>query len=167
MKVPTIVLIGATALGLTSIALADKYDDLARNGYRWITTDGLLACRSKDNVQHVITHRGDADELQMIRQLGAYYLIRGEIVLMVQEDKASGFSQINVAGIGNLWTPTKFVSKHPITNILGTIFTPETRIAPILPTVNPSTPSATATPSAEASPGARPDSGPRQKTPEE
>ena len=44
---------------------------------------------------------------------------------MVQEDKASGLSQIHWDGIvGNLWTPSNFLSKRPILNILGTIATP-------------------------------------------
>ena len=44
---------------------------------------------------------------------------------MVQEDKASGMSQVHWDGIvGDLWMPSKFLSKPPITNILGTISLP-------------------------------------------
>ena len=42
MKVRTIIGIAVGAVCLTSTALADKYDDLVKKGYRWVTTDGPL-----------------------------------------------------------------------------------------------------------------------------
>ena len=73
----------------------------------------------------------------MLSQGGAYYLIRGVIVQVVQEDKASGLSQVHWDGIvANLWTPSTFLSKHPVTNILGTIATPSQPIGVIKSDVN-------------------------------
>ena len=61
----------------------------------------------------------------MVEQAGVYFLIRGAIVQVVQEDKTLGLSQVHWAGIvGNLWTPSKFLSKRPIVNILGSISIP-------------------------------------------
>jgi len=94
MKVGTILAIAAAAVGLTSTAVADKYDDLAKQGYRWINTDGPLACPSKDDVQRMLKDRSDTnprsqtDELHMVEQLRAYFLVQGVIVQAVQEDKA-------------------------------------------------------------------------------
>ena len=49
----------------------------------------------------------------MLSQGGVYYLIWGVIVQVVQEDKASGLSQVHWDGIvANLWTPSTFLSKH-------------------------------------------------------
>ena len=71
---------------------------------------------------------------------------------MEQEDKASGISQVHWDGIvGNLWTPSKFLSTRPILNILGTIATPTQAIGVTNSDVNSqldvtATPGATATP---------------------
>lgn len=125
MKVRTIISIVAAAFGLTSTALSDKYDDLVTKGYRWVTTDGPFACASKDDVDRITKNQSDENLVRMLEQGRVYFLIRGTIVQVVQEDKASGMSQIRRAGIvENLWTPTKFLSERPIVNILGTIATP-------------------------------------------
>src|SRR5215469_13020494 len=157
MKVQTIIGIAVGAVCLTSTALADKYDDLVKKGYRWVTTDGPFACRSKEDVQRLINNQSDENRLRMLSQGGVYYLIRGVIVQVVQEDKASGLSQVHWDGIAaNLWTPSKFLSKRPITNILGTISIPGQPIGDIsgvnsqlsvTPTTNtPAAPGASATP---------------------
>ena len=100
----------------------------------------------------------------MLSQGGAYYLIRGVIVQVVQEDKASGLSQVHWDGIvANLWTPSTFLSKHPVTNILGTIATPSQPIGVTKSDVNAQL-DATATPGASATPthgeAAEPDASP-------
>jgi hypothetical protein len=65
----------------------------------------------------------------MVEQGGVYFLIRGAIVQVVQEDKPSGMSQVHWDGIvGNLWTPSNFLSKRPILNIFGTVATPSQAI---------------------------------------
>ena len=151
MKLRTIVGIGA-AVWLTSSVLADQYDDLVAKGYRWVTTDGPFACISKDDLNRIIKNRSDENTLRMVEKGGVYFLIRGGIVQVVQEDKASGLSQVHWDGIAaNLWAPSKYLSKSPILSILGTIATPtqavgvnrsdvDTRLSP-----NP-TPSQSATP---------------------
>jgi len=45
--------IGVAAIWLTSTGFSDQYDDLVRKGYRWVTSDGPFACRSKEDLQRV------------------------------------------------------------------------------------------------------------------
>jgi len=163
MKLRTIVGIG-TAVWLTSTVLADQYDDLVAKGYRWVTTDGPFACISKDDLNRIIKNRSDENTLRMVEKGGVYFLIRGGIVQVVQEDKASGLSLVRWDGIAaNLWTPSKFLSKRPIVNILGTIATPTQAIGVTNSDVNTQL-DVTATPSATTSPthgqAAEPDASP-------
>src|SRR6516164_2713376 len=153
MKVRTLLGLATAAILPTSAALADKYDELVTKGYRWVTTDGPFACRSKDDLHRLITNQSEENRLRMVSQGGVYYLIRGVVVQVVQEDKASGMSQVHWDGIvGNLWTPSKFLSKHPITNVLGTIAVPGQPIGvPNMPGINTQL-DATATPSPTAIP---------------
>jgi hypothetical protein len=166
MKVRTILAIAAAAVGLTSTAVADKYDDLAKQGYRWINTDGPLACPSKDDVQRMIkdisdTHlESERDGILMVEKLRAYFLVQGAIVQVVQEDKASDMTQFSEGGLnGTFWTLNKFLSKRPIRNMIGIIETP---LNPASPTVNilgtneTAMPGATATPGETATPSASP-----------
>ena len=157
MKARTMIGIGAAAIWLTSTGFSDQYDDLVRKGYRWVTTDGPFACRSKADLQRIIKDQSDENTLRMVSQGGVYFLIQGAIVQMAQEDKASSMAQIHWDGIAaNLWTPSKFLSKRPITNILGTISVPGQPIGDIsgvnsLLSATP-TPNTTATPGASATP---------------
>ena len=164
MKVRTIIGIAVAAVWLTSTALADKYGDLVAKGYRWVTTDGPFACASKDDVHRIVKNQSDENALQMFEKGGVYFLIRGAIVQVVQEDKASGMSQIRLDGIAaDLWTPSKFLSRRPIINILGTIATPGQPIGVNIPGTN-SQLSPTATPGETATPthgeAAEPDASP-------
>jgi hypothetical protein len=152
MKARTIIGIGTAAIWLTATGFSDQYDDLVKKGYRWVTTDGPFACRSKEDVQRLINNQTDEDRLKMVSQGGVYYLIRGVIVQVVQEDKASGLSQVHWDGIvADLWAPSKFLSKQPITNILGTIATPAQPIGVSKSDVNTQL-DVTATPGASATP---------------
>jgi hypothetical protein len=152
MKIRAIIGVAAAAVCLTSTALSEKYDDLVTKGYRWATTDGLFACASKDDVHLIIKDQSGENTLRMVEKGGVYFLIRGAIVQVVQEDKASGLSQVHWDGIAaNLWTPSKFLSKRPITNILGTISIPGQPIGVNIPGTN-SQLSPTATPGETATP---------------
>jgi hypothetical protein len=165
MKLRTMLAIAVASLGLTSTVVADKYDDLVQKGYRWINTDGPYACPVKDDVQRMLKNQSDTEQLHAVEQLRAYFLIRGVIVQVLQEDKASGMSQFSSAGLnGTFWTLNKFLSKRPIQNITGTIEVP---VNPASPTVNIpggnqtampglTTPSPTATPGEGATPGPSP-----------
>jgi len=125
MKARTMIGIVAAAIWLTSTAFSDQYDDLVKKGYRWVTTDGPFACRSKEDLRRIIKDQSDENTLRMVSQGGVYFLIQGVIVQVAQEDKASGISQIHLDGIvGNLWMPSNLLSKRPILNVLGTIATP-------------------------------------------
>ena len=164
MKFWTILAIAAAALGLTSTAVADKYDDLVKKGFRWINTDGPFACPSKEDVQRMIKDqketnpRSEADELHMVEQLRAYFLIRGAIVQVVQEDKASSMTQFSAAGLnGTFWTLDKFLSKRPIENIIGVIDTPAN---PASSTINIPSANEMTLPGAMPDEGARPSASP-------
>ena len=44
VNVRTILSVATAAAGLVSAGLAANYDDLIKQGYRWVTVDGPLAC---------------------------------------------------------------------------------------------------------------------------
>jgi len=130
MKVPTLISLAAAVL-LTSRGFAAPYDDLAAKGYRWVTTNGPYACPSKDDLRQIIRHHTDETELQMIEQPRAYYLIEGAVVQVVLEDAASGMSLIHSAEIGpDVWTLTRFLSRHVIRNTDGEIEVPLRSLTP-------------------------------------
>jgi hypothetical protein len=125
VNVRTILLAAAVAVGLASAGLGANYDDLIRQGYRWVTVDGPLACVSKDDLRQMVEKPSDELTLKMVEEVRAYYLIRGSVVRVVTEETSSGLSQINISGITqNLWTLTKFLTKRPIKDIIGRIETP-------------------------------------------
>ena len=125
MNVRTILSVATVAVGLASAGLAASYDDLIRQGYRWVTVDGPLACVSKDDLRQMLDKPSDELKLKMVEEIRAYFLIRGSVVRVVTEETSSGLSQINIPGITqNLWTLTKFLTKQPIKDIIGRIETP-------------------------------------------
>ena len=131
MKARTILAVAASAITLTSSALGDKYSDLVAKGYRWSIVDGLYACVSKDDVRRVVNNpsspAGDEVALKLVEQVKAYYLIPGAIVQVTEEDPSSGLSKIRIAGITvDLWTLTRFLSKHVVKDTYGVFETPET-----------------------------------------
>jgi hypothetical protein len=126
MRVPTIVL-AVAAIGLGSTASADPNKDLTAQGYRWVAVDGPYACPSKDDLQEITRHRTDLLEVKMVSDLRAYYLIRGVIVQVVQEDAASGMSQVHLpGGFKTFWTLKRFLSRSPIKDTFGVVETPTT-----------------------------------------
>ena len=63
----------------------------------------------------------------MVEQLRAYYLIQGAIVKVLSEESGTGMAKIRIAGITiDLWTFSKFLSRHPIKDAYAAIETPET-----------------------------------------
>lgn len=120
------VVFGAMVFSLASVALSIDDTKPAANEYRWILVDGPYACPAKEDLRLITKRRTDETELQMVDELRAYYLVCGTIVQLVQEDSASGMSQIRFAGItSNLWTYTRFLSKRPLMDPYGIIETPE------------------------------------------
>ncbi len=69
MKVLRILCIGAVAIWLTPASLADKYDDLAAKGYRWVTVNGPYGYFSRDDLRQFAEQRGN--EFELIKQLRA------------------------------------------------------------------------------------------------
>jgi hypothetical protein len=129
MKVP--ILISLAAVLLTSWGLAAPYDELPAQGYRWVTTNGPYAYRSRDDLRQISNKHTDLTEMQMIEELRAYYLIKGAIVQVVLEDAAAGMSQIHSAEIGpDVWTLTRFLSKSPVRSPDGEIEFPGPSVAP-------------------------------------
>ena len=130
MKARTILAVAASAITLTSSALGDKYSDLVAKGYRWVIADGLYACVSKDDVRRMVNNPTDEFnefDLKMVEQVKVYFLIQGMIVQVTEEDPSSGLSKIRIAGITvDLWTLTRFLSKHAVKDTYGVIETPET-----------------------------------------
>jgi hypothetical protein len=134
MKTP--ILLALAAAAMTVSASANKYDELAAKGFRWATADGPYACVAKEDVHRMANNPGDSVELKMIEQVKAYYLTPGTIVQVTEEDSHTGTSKIRLAGITvDLWTLTKFLSKHPIKDTYGVIETPET--SGLIPTASP------------------------------
>ena len=120
------VVFGAIVFGLASAALSFNGTKPAAKEYRWIMVDGPYACHSKEDLRQIMKHHTDGTELQMVEQLRAYYLVSGTIVRLVQEDAASGMSQIHSPGItSDLWTFTRFLSKHPLVDPYGVVEIPE------------------------------------------
>ncbi len=121
------VVFGTLVFGLASTALSINDAKQAVDEYRWIVVDGPYACPSKEDLRQITKHHTDEIELQMVDELRAYYLIAGTIAQLVQEDSASGMSQIHLAGITrDLWTRTRFLSKRPVEDPYGVVETPET-----------------------------------------
>jgi len=134
--------ITAICLSLTCAALADNYNDLAAQGYRWVTVDGPYACTTEQDVERIVAHRTDATELQLVQNIQCYYLIPGTIVQVIKEDPARGMSEMRLGAITrSLWTYTRFLSKHPVQDTYGVIQTPTnsdltpTTDTPIVPTL--------------------------------
>ena len=119
-------LIVAGSLGLTCSAFAQNYNDLAAQGYRWVTVDGPYACISEQYTQRIVAQRNDATELQVVENIQCYYLIRGAIAQVIKEDPARGMSEMRFGSIITpLWTYTRFLSKNPIRDTYGVIETPQ------------------------------------------
>jgi hypothetical protein len=117
-------LIGAVAVGSISTALAADYDNLIERGYRWVTVNGPYACPTRDDLREIVKNYGDEKQLDLAKQLRAHSLVEGTIVQVVQNDTASGMSQIRITGIAtDLWTLTKFLSRRPVADSYGTVET--------------------------------------------
>ncbi len=168
MKADTLLAVGVAAITLTSTALGDKYGDLVAKGYRWTIANGLYACVSKDDVRRMASNptspAGDEVELKMIEQVKAFFLTPGTIVQVTEEDPRAGLSKIRMAGITvDLWTLSRFLSKHAVKDTYGVIETPET--SGLIPTATsaidagPSTPNFSPLPGMSPEPSASPESG--------
>jgi len=113
--------------GWPSIAFARDYQDLVAEGYRWVSLDGPYACPTKEDLREITSEPSDINELHMVEQVRAYFLIQGALVKVIQEDESAGMAQIRAAGIKiELWTYNKFLSRRPIKNAYAAIETPET-----------------------------------------
>jgi hypothetical protein len=92
-----------------------------------VAVDGPYACPSKADLQEITSHRTDLLEVKMVSDLRAYYLIRGIIVQVVQEDAASGMSQVHLpGGFKTFWTFKRFLNRSPIKDTFGVVETPRT-----------------------------------------
>ena len=127
MKRLTILLAPMVVVGMASTVLARNYKDLVAEGYRWVSIDGPYACPLKEDLRRINRDASDINELHMVEQLRAFFLIQGALVKVIQEDGSAGMAQIRAAGIGSdLWTYNKFLSRRPIKDAYAAIETPET-----------------------------------------
>jgi hypothetical protein len=101
--------------------------DLAKKGYRWVTVNGPYACATEQEVRQITSDRTDSTELHLVEDGGAYYLIPGTLVRVIQNDPANGMSQIIWGEITRpLWTYTRFLTARPIPDTYGIVETPDT-----------------------------------------
>jgi hypothetical protein len=127
MKLITTLLGPIVVVGMTSTILARDYKDLVAEGYRWVSIDGPYACPLKEDLRKINRDVSDINELHMVEQLRAFFLIQGALVKVIQEDGSAGMTQIRAAGITNdLWTYNKFLSRLPIKDAYAEIETLET-----------------------------------------
>jgi hypothetical protein len=101
MKVSTILSVTAAPIALTSAGITVNYDDLAAKGYRWVTVDGPYACPTKEDLQQAVGDLSDETDLKMIKEHRGYYLLKGDIGKLVQDDAPLHISRIHVAGIND------------------------------------------------------------------
>jgi hypothetical protein len=137
MKIGMLVL-SIIGLSLISITRADPlpqmgYEpgitvkDLVAKGYRWVTVNGPYACASEQELRKITGDRSHLTELQLVEDGGAYYLLPGTLVRVIQDDHAKGMSEILLGGITRpRWTYTKFLTARPIHDIYGIVETPDT-----------------------------------------
>ena len=119
-------IVTAISLSLSCTAPADNYYTLAAKGYRWVTIHGPYASTTEQGVQRITRHRGGLTESQILEDEQAFYLIPGKIVQVLQEDPATGMSQVQMGGFTTfLWTYSRFLSRRPIRDIYGVVETPE------------------------------------------
>jgi hypothetical protein len=127
MKLLTMLLAMIVAVVMASTVLALDYKNIVAEGYRWVSIDGPYACPAKEDLRRMDREASDIDEVHMIEQVRAYYLIQGALVKVIQEDGNAGMVQIHAAGINrDLWTYSKYLSRRPIKDTYATIETPET-----------------------------------------
>jgi hypothetical protein len=102
-------------------------NDLVAKGYRWVTVNGPYACATEQELRKIRGDRSPLTELHLLEEGGAYYLLPGTLVRVIQDDHANGMSEILLGGIIRpRWTYTKFLSAHPIQDIYGIVETPDT-----------------------------------------
>jgi hypothetical protein len=127
MNLLTKVLSGVVAVMVASIAWASGYKNLVAKGYRWVAIDGPYACPTKDDLREITGDQSQSNRLHLVEELRAYFLIKGALVKVIQDDSSAGMVQICGAGFtSDLWTYNRFLSKHPIRDAFAVIETPET-----------------------------------------
>lgn len=87
---------------------------------------------SRDDLRQIGIHRREGKEFELIEQLRAYYLIPGTVARVIQNDTASGMSQIQLDGVHRpIWTLTRYLSVRPIADLDSKIempFEPDTTL---------------------------------------
>jgi hypothetical protein len=133
-----ILAVSVIGLNLIGTALADDFPqigysertpmkDLVTKGYRWVAVNGPYACATEQEVRRITSDRTDLTELHLVEDGGAYYLIPGTLVRVIQDDHRNGMSEILLEGIIKpLWTYTKFLTARPMHDTYGIVETPDT-----------------------------------------
>jgi hypothetical protein len=133
-----LLVVSIIGLGLTWAARADDLPqmgyssetpvkDLAARGFRWVSVNGPYAFVTAREVRQITNDRSDLTALHLVEEGGAYYLIPGTLVRVVQDNQANGMSEILLGGITRpLWTYTKFLTARPTRDTYGIVETPDT-----------------------------------------
>jgi hypothetical protein len=139
-------------LQVAPTCLATDYADLVAKGYRWSKVNGRYAFPSKEDAQRKASSGEPGVDLHQSDKGRPYYLIPGMVVLVLEQDSATGLSRIRAGGItSDLWTATKNLSTQPVRDTLGIIETPDS--AAIVAFTSPSpTPGTNPNPAASMSP---------------
>jgi hypothetical protein len=66
---------------------------------KWHFSAGPYAYPSRNDLREILKPYTEDKELELVEQLPVYYLIPGTLVQVVQNDAASGMSQIRINGI--------------------------------------------------------------------
>ena len=73
------------------------------------------ACPTAQDLLQITGNPSDGNkQLHTVEQVRAYYLVQGAIVKGLREEGSTGRAKLRVSGISiDLWTSSKFLSRHP------------------------------------------------------
>ncbi len=106
MKLLTILLAPIVAVVMASTALAGDYKDLVAGGYRWVTIDGPYLYRTKEDLREITRDPSKLNRMRMVEERGAYFLIEGALVKVIQEDRSSGMAQVRALELPGIFGRT-------------------------------------------------------------
>jgi hypothetical protein len=144
-------LVAATTV---TTATATDFQALAEQGYRWVLVNGPYASPNKTDAAKLARAKNAATDVKLQDECHAYFILPGMLVLVLENDSASGLSKIRASGLLlDLWTETRYLSARPMKDSYGVIETPERYGFSQLSGPSPSpSPNASANPILESSP---------------
>jgi hypothetical protein len=114
-----------TAATVTT-ATATDFKALAEQGYRWVRVNGPYATPNKGDAAKLADAKSASSDIELQDKAHAYFLLPGMLVLVLENDTASGLSRVRASGIVvDLWTETKYLSSQPLKDSYGVTETPD------------------------------------------